>query len=161
MTAAIASTYEPLCSLHDCRLILDRRHREIVLSCQGQKASHFDACIALAVAQGLVAATRCKEPGMIVQIPRFNARTPMAPVEYFTRIWVNANEHVFLQTQGPHNGPVYSFDVWETITLVQGIISGVRALQGWRLPFGAKRGQRDICSIYRLAQSRSPPGAMR
>ena len=131
-TAATANTFEPLCSLSDCGLILDRRHSEILLTCEGQKSSHFDPCIALAVAQGLLAACRSKEPGMIVQIPRFNAKKPMAPVEYFTRIWVDSDARIFVQTQGPHNGPAYAFDIWETITLVQGLISGVRASQGWR-----------------------------
>ena len=132
MTAAIATTYETLLTLGDCQLILDRRHREILLSWQGQKASHFDSCIALAVAQGLVAAARAKHKGRVVQIPRHHPRNPNATAEYFTRIWVSDDDKVWLQTQGPHSGPAYSFDVFEAITLVQGLISGVRALEGWR-----------------------------
>lgn len=132
MTAAVANPYETLLTLGDCRLVLDRRRSELLLSWTGQRTSHFDSCIALAMAQGLVAAVRAKQPGPVVQIPRHHLRNPQAQLEYFTRIWVSEDDKVWFQTQGPHCGPAYSFDVFETITLVQGLISGVRALEGWR-----------------------------
>lgn len=133
MTATIATTYETLVLLGDCVLVLDRSHKEIQLRWAGHKSCHYDARVASAVAQGLLAALRARCPGPIVTIPRGGSTGPSAGLEYVTRIWLRQDQAVCIQTQGPFSGPLYCFDFYETLSLAQGLISGVRALSGWRL----------------------------